>query len=434
MSAPTGKQAAAPQNTWPTDTYETDSWRLYNGEGVFIYHPPNAHSDGDSYILFRKSDVISVGDILSLASYPVIKASEGGSINGLIDALNDIIAMLEPKENEEGGTYVIPGHGHICDRHDVVNYRDMVTIIRGRIQNLINKGMTRRALRQVHRPVDHRYVCGSDLQRSQQEQNSTKSSRRQMMNRQFLESFLSHKVRCASVAALLLVATCGSGSRVTAQEDAPAARKAPATAKAQALIGKRVADTWDPAKDEREGNNCRAYGAANILRIPERLHVTWENDNTLRMDTDAGMQTRLFHFDGSKWNGGQPQWQGDSVAAWEKQVQTGGAAGRFGGPVPGKGGTLHVVTTHMKPGYLRKNGVPYSGNAVLTEYFDRFDRNGVAYLIVTSVVDDPQYLNDRFIISGQFKREPDASKWNPTPCRPLWPRVTEMAHGDRLLD
>jgi glyoxylase-like metal-dependent hydrolase (beta-lactamase superfamily II) len=160
MSAPTGKQAAAPQNTWPTDTYETDSWRLYNGEGVFIYHPPNAHSDGDSYILFRKSDVISVGDILSLASYPVIKASEGGSINGLIDALNDIIAMLEPKENEEGGTYVIPGHGHICDRHDVVNYRDMVTIIRGRIQNLINKGMTLDQVKAAQTTVDYDGLYG----------------------------------------------------------------------------------------------------------------------------------------------------------------------------------------------------------------------------------------------------------------------------------
>ncbi len=288
------------------------------------------------------------------------------------------------------------------------------------------------------------------------------------MSRQILEKCNMRHVVAVAVLLVLGVGGLSAGKLAAAQDENPAPKKAPTTAKAQALIdltgywvsivnedwrwrmmtpakgdyasvplnaeGKRVADTWDPAKDEREGNNCRAYGAGNILRIPERLHVTWENDNTLRMDTDAGMQTRLFHFDGSKWNGGPAQWQGDSVAAWEKQVQTGGAAGRFGGPVPGKGGTLHVVTTHMKPGYLRKNGVPYSGNAVLTEYFDRFDRNGVAYLIVTSVMDDPQYLSDRFIISGQFKREPDASKWNPTPCRPLWPRQTLMATGDRLLN
>jgi hypothetical protein len=190
--------------------------------------------------------------------------------------------------------------------------------------------------------------------------------------------------------------------------------------------GHRVADTWDPEKDEREGNQCRAYGAGNIMRIPERLHITWANDNTLEMDTDAGMQTRLFHFDGSKWKGGTPQWQGDSVANWKKQIQS----GRFGNAAAGQGGALHVVTTHMRPGYLRKNGVPYSGNAMLTEYYNRFDKDGVAYLIVTSVVDDPQYLNDRFITSGQFKREPDASNWNPTPCRPLWPRRADAAQSD----
>jgi cyclase len=161
LSAPTGQQSAAPSSRWPTDTYETDSWKLYNGEGVFIYHPPNAHTDGDSYVLFRKSDVISTGDIFSLASYPVIKAEQGGNINGLIDALNDIIALLQPKENEEGGTYVIPGHGHICDRHDVVNYRDMLTIIRGRIQNLVNKGMTLDQVKAANTTVDYDGLYGA---------------------------------------------------------------------------------------------------------------------------------------------------------------------------------------------------------------------------------------------------------------------------------
>jgi hypothetical protein len=187
--------------------------------------------------------------------------------------------------------------------------------------------------------------------------------------------------------------------------------------------GRRVSDSWDPAKDQAEGNECKAYGAGNIMRIPERLHIFWADDNTLEMDVDAGMQKRLFHFDGSKWQGGQPQWQGDSVARWEKQVQFGGSSA-YGAPTPGKGGDLEVVTTHLRAGYLRKNGVPYSENAVLTEYYNVFYPKGpqdTVYLIVNSTVDDPKYLREPFITSGQFKREPDGSKWNPAPCRPLWP-------------
>ncbi|MGD0964652.1 MAG: hypothetical protein ABSA57_12220 [Candidatus Acidiferrales bacterium] len=187
--------------------------------------------------------------------------------------------------------------------------------------------------------------------------------------------------------------------------------------------GHRVADTWDPAKDERDGNQCRAYGAANIMRIPERLHITWADDNTLQMETDAGMQKRQFHFGGPRWQGGQTQWQGDSVARWEKQVQYGGDAA-YGGPSPGKGGDLEVITTHMRPGYLRKNGVPYSENAVLTEYYNIFypeGPQGTVYMTVTSAIDDPKYLSETYVTSGQFRREPDGAKWDPTPCRPLWP-------------
>jgi glyoxylase-like metal-dependent hydrolase (beta-lactamase superfamily II) len=142
MSQPSGNEPKIPSALWPTDVYESKYWRLYNDEGVFMYHAPNAHTDGDTYVLFRGSDVMSTGDIVNLLSYPVIDAKRGGSINGLIDALNKIIELLEPKLNEEGGTYVIPGHGHIGDRHDVVNYRDMVTVIRDRIRNLIRKGKT----------------------------------------------------------------------------------------------------------------------------------------------------------------------------------------------------------------------------------------------------------------------------------------------------
>jgi hypothetical protein len=181
--------------------------------------------------------------------------------------------------------------------------------------------------------------------------------------------------------------------------------------------GRKVALTWDIAADEKSGNACRAYGAAGIMRIPTRLHITWADDSILKIETDAGMQTRLLHFGAPKAPAGEAQWQGDSEASWVKQLQVRGFGFKFGGPAPGKGGALKVVTTHMRPGYLRKNGIPYSGNAVMTEYFDTFNLEGDGYLIRTGVVDDPQYLTDRFITSEQYEREPDASKWHPSPCK-----------------
>jgi glyoxylase-like metal-dependent hydrolase (beta-lactamase superfamily II) len=161
MSEPEGKEPAAPQALWPSDTYETRYWRLYNSEGVFMYHPPNAHTDGDTYVLFRKSDVVSTGSIFDMTMYPVIKTAQGGNINGLIDALNQIIELLEPEDNEEGGTYVIPAHGRICDRNDIVNYRDMATIIRGRIQALIKKGMTLDQVKAAKPTMDYDGLYGS---------------------------------------------------------------------------------------------------------------------------------------------------------------------------------------------------------------------------------------------------------------------------------
>jgi hypothetical protein len=168
--------------------------------------------------------------------------------------------------------------------------------------------------------------------------------------------------------------------------------------------GKRIADAWDPAKDEAAGEQCKSYGAGNIIRQPGRLHITWEDDNTLQVDFDAGTQTRS--------PGSAPTWQGDSVAQWE--FAGGGRGGRGNQP---RGGDLKVVTTHMRPGYLQKNGVPYSGNAVVTEYFHRADEpNGDSLLVVTTMVEDPQYLTGQFVRSTHFKKLPDATGWNPQPC------------------
>jgi hypothetical protein len=173
--------------------------------------------------------------------------------------------------------------------------------------------------------------------------------------------------------------------------------------------GERVANAWNPAKDEADGNQCKAYGAAAIMRVPGRLHITWEDDTTLRIDTDAGTQTRLLHFGGQPAPAGEPQWQGYSSANWQLLGD---------GRSPPRGGYLKVETTHVRSGYLRKNGVPYSGKAVLTEYFTRvIESNGDSYLIVTSVVNDPQYLSGPFTTSTHFKKLPDASGWRPTPCK-----------------
>ena len=175
--------------------------------------------------------------------------------------------------------------------------------------------------------------------------------------------------------------------------------------------GRRVADTWDPAKDEAAGLECKSYGAAALMRVPTRVHITWADDNTLKVETDAGTQTRQFHFGQAQTPSGEAGWPGFSVANWEF---AGGGRGRGGPP---RGGSLKVVTTHMRPGYLRKNGVPYSGNAVLTEYYTRTDESdGTSYLIITTLVDDPQYLQQSFVTSTHFKKEPDGAKWSPSPC------------------
>jgi hypothetical protein len=181
--------------------------------------------------------------------------------------------------------------------------------------------------------------------------------------------------------------------------------------------GKKLADTWDPAKDEANGEACKAYGAAGLMRLPSRIHITWADDNTLKLEADAGQQTRLFHFGTPKLPSTEATWQGESVASWQKQAQQSGFGPPYNGAAPGKGGALKVVTTQMKPGYLRKNGIPYSANAILTEYFDRVELDGVSYLILTSVVEDRQYLSDVFITSEQFKIEPSGLKWNPSPCK-----------------
>ncbi|HEY7390527.1 MAG TPA: hypothetical protein VH640_18560 [Bryobacteraceae bacterium] len=178
--------------------------------------------------------------------------------------------------------------------------------------------------------------------------------------------------------------------------------------------GRKVGNAWDPAKDEAAGLQCKSYGAAAVMRVPGRLHITWQDDNTLKVETDAGTQTRLFHFGPNAKPSGEPSWQGYSVASWEGSEGRGRAGANR---ELRRAGSLKVVTTNMRAGYLRKNGVPYSANATLTEFYDRtHEDNGDSWLVVTTIVDDPQYLQQPFITSTHFKLEQDGSKWHPTPC------------------
>jgi hypothetical protein len=183
--------------------------------------------------------------------------------------------------------------------------------------------------------------------------------------------------------------------------------------------GRRLGNLWDPAKDRTEGAQCKAYGAAAVMRVPGRVHITWENENTLRIDTDAGNQTRLLHFGGTPPASAAPTRQGYSAAQWE------GAVRGFGLPRAGLGATregteprsLEVVTTQLLPGYLRKNGAPVSGSASVKEYFDLYpERTGQLWFTVNTIVDDPTYLQEPFVTSTNFKKQADASGWNPQPC------------------
>ncbi len=194
--------------------------------------------------------------------------------------------------------------------------------------------------------------------------------------------------------------------------------------------GAQAAMKWDPAKDEADGNACKAYGAPGIMRLPTRLHITWQDENTLKVEADYGTQARVFHFgpppDAGRMDfsnatlvppqapkveppaGLEPSWQGYSVASWTIVGGSGNVE---------RGGSLKVVTMHLKPGYYWKNGMPYTGNAVLTEYFRVMELPDQSrWIRFTQIVNDPEYLTQPWIINYAFKKLPDGSRWNPTPC------------------
>ena len=181
--------------------------------------------------------------------------------------------------------------------------------------------------------------------------------------------------------------------------------------------GRRIAEAWDPARDEAAGEQCKGYAAPAIMRLPSRVEISWQDDNTLKLDIDTGMQTRLFHFNQREPQGAR-SWQGWSAASW----QLSGTTEQF---YPGptslgqvkRAGSLKVDTTNLRAGYLRKNGVPFSENAFMTEYYNLIvEDDGNQYLVIQTFVADPQYLTGHFVRTLQFKREPDGSKRKPVPC------------------
>ncbi|HUO30916.1 MAG TPA: MBL fold metallo-hydrolase [Bryobacteraceae bacterium] len=163
MSAPTGEKSPFPADAWPTDTFLGDrKVMFFNDEPIQILHYKAAHTDGDSIVFFRHSDVISTGDIFVTTGYPFIDLQRGGSIQGEIDALNHLLDLAIPKHDEEGGTYIIPGHGRLCDRWELIEYRDMVTIIRDRIQAMIKQGKTLDEIKASRPTMDYDARYGHD--------------------------------------------------------------------------------------------------------------------------------------------------------------------------------------------------------------------------------------------------------------------------------
>jgi hypothetical protein len=182
--------------------------------------------------------------------------------------------------------------------------------------------------------------------------------------------------------------------------------------------GRKLADAWTPDQD----GSCKAFGAPALLRHPGRVRISWEDDRTLTIETDAGVQTRRLRF-GPPAAAGPRDLQGQSVAEWQIPPGVVASTGADGGSTTTRTqprwGSLKVVTTNLQSGWLRTNGVPYSENAVLTEYFDRFTDGTNEWFAVTTMVEDPANLTMPFVISSNFKREPDGSRWNPAPCKPL---------------
>jgi cyclase len=497
VAAPSGAPSPVPQAAWPTETFFTKRRELtFNGDGIELRHFPAAHTDGDMIVYFRRADVIAAGGLFSTVSYPVVDKARGGTLRGVIEALNAIIEVAIPDVDHQGGTMIVPGHGRLSDEFDVAEYRDMITIVRDRVADMIERGYTRD---QVHaaRPTldwDARYGADSgawttamfvdavydDVTGGAAEGRAARDARETQAAREGQAAREPQATRAAqqTQAALSRPASTAEaaerprGAAVTrSAEAAVTSVPAPGSPRAVAPVdvtgywvsvitedwawrmrtppkgdyasvplngeGVRVADTWTQDQD----GSCLAFGAAAVLRMPTRVHIAWEDDWTLKLETDNGVQTRWLRFDraapssppsapGSASGSASESpsasaprrsLQGDSRAEW-KIVDVVTGSGADSGVVAtqleqGRWAPLEVVTTNLAAAWLRPNGVPHSENAIVTEHFDRFEEGDDEWFTVTTIVDDPVYLTEPLVISSNFKREPDGSKWRPAPCR-----------------
>ena len=185
--------------------------------------------------------------------------------------------------------------------------------------------------------------------------------------------------------------------------------------------GRKLGLAWDPAQDAIAGEQCKAFGAPALMRMPGRLHITWQDDQTLKVEADSGTQTRLLRFGPPSADRGPVSWQGYSVAQWESPMRGSGPPDNLPialNPREGtRGRALEVVTTNLRAGYLRRNGAPYSSRTTLREFFDVFTVGQDPWFTVTTIVEDPEYLTTPFVTSSDFKRQADATGWSPTGCQ-----------------
>jgi glyoxylase-like metal-dependent hydrolase (beta-lactamase superfamily II) len=450
MSAPSGTKAPTPAGAWPSDTYFTNDWALFvNDEAIELVHIPAAHTDGDTMAFFRRSDVISTGDIFSTTGYPRFDPEHGGSVAGILDGLNRILEIAIPGENQTGGTAIIPGHGRISDETEVANYRDMVTIVRDRVAALIKAGKTLEQVQSARPSSDYDGIYAglggptpTDVRRgdlSRLEGNEAMSA----LERTGCSRSRSLRPASASPSRALSGATgpCSAGPprRARARTDRSHGSMGGRDHRRLALAdGDAARRGFREHSSEPEGN-C----SDEVLGLRERssrgqfLQGVWAagphppadalahrlaGRDTLRLQFDAGNQTRMLHF--APQTAHERSLQGDSTAKWFRQTQSRGV---FAANTPTTGGSLQVVTRNMTAGYLRPNGVPYGENATVKEYFNTFASPDVgAWLVVTTVVVDPDYLTTDLIMSTQFKKEANRSHWNPRACD-IAPPLVEAA-------